>query len=60
MAFFENRIVTMSNGIRIGKERIDINAKLFPDLEAIAETIESTAENPALPKNIAIKNMGKS
>lgn len=60
IAFFENRIVVISKGIRIGKLNIDINVALFPAFDAIALTIESTDANPELPRITARINMGKS
>ena len=44
----------------IGKLKIAINVKLFPALEAIAETIVNNEEKPKLPMNKVIKNKGKS
>ena len=60
IAFFEKRIVVISNGIRIGKLRIDMRVELLPALEAIALTIDKTEANPELPRKTARKNIGKS
>ena len=60
IAFFENRIVVINNGIRIGKLNIDIRVALFPAFEAIALTIERTEAKPELLRITARINMGKS
>ena len=44
----------------IGKLKIAISVKLFPALEAMAETIVNKDEKPKLPINKVIKNKGKS
>lgn len=58
MAFFENRMVVISNGMSIGKLRTAINVELLPAFDAMALTIDRMVAKPALPSIIARKYMG--
>jgi len=50
----------INRGIMIGKLNIAISVKLFPALEAIAETIVNSDENPKLPRSNVIRKRGRS
>ena len=60
MAFFENLIIVINNGISTGKDKIAIKAVFCPALEAIADIIVRIEENPALPNKSAKRYIGKS
>ncbi len=58
IAFFEKRMVVIKSGMMIGKLSTAMSVELLPAFDAIALTIESTEENPALPKTMARKYIG--
>lgn len=59
IAFFENLIMVINKGSKIGKLRIAISAELLFVLEAIAETKVKTDDNPEAPSTKPIKNIGR-
>ena len=59
IAFFDNDMSIISKGITTGKLKTAINVKLFPALDAIAETIVNPHASPELPSTKAIPNKNK-
>ena len=52
IAFFESLMQVIRSGSNKGKLNTDIKPRLFPEREAIAETMLKTEAKPVLPKNI--------